>query len=139
MGEHDAAGLVELAGDKKPDAVFHLAAQIDVRKSLEDPAFDAAVNVGTNDSDDLLKYKLAFDFRQKFNRDVVIDDLRRITVDPGVPVICYGLRTDFRTRLFAGAQRLIEILQQELVQVAAACGCAKLSDINKTTVKANFV
>jgi 4-hydroxymandelate oxidase len=39
----------------------------------------------------------------------------------------------------AGAQRLIEILQQELVQVAAAAGCAKLSDINKMTVKANFV
>jgi isopentenyl diphosphate isomerase/L-lactate dehydrogenase-like FMN-dependent dehydrogenase len=39
----------------------------------------------------------------------------------------------------AGAQRVIEILQQELVQAAAACGCAKLSDINKTTVKANFV
>ena len=39
----------------------------------------------------------------------------------------------------AGAQRVIEMLQQELVQVAAAAGCAKLSDINKTTVKANFV
>lgn len=39
----------------------------------------------------------------------------------------------------AGAQRLIEILQQELVQMAAAAGCAKLSDINKTTVKTNFV
>ena len=39
----------------------------------------------------------------------------------------------------AGAQRMIEILQQELVQVAASAGCAKLSDINKTTVKANFV
>jgi 4-hydroxymandelate oxidase len=39
----------------------------------------------------------------------------------------------------AGAQRLIEILQQELVQAAAAAGCAKLSDINRTTAKANFV
>jgi 4-hydroxymandelate oxidase len=39
----------------------------------------------------------------------------------------------------AGAQRLIEMLQQELVQAAAACGCAKLSDINKTMVKTNFV
>src|SRR4029079_16244428 len=39
----------------------------------------------------------------------------------------------------AGAQRVLEMLQQELVQVAAACGCAKLSDINKTMVKANFV
>jgi isopentenyl diphosphate isomerase/L-lactate dehydrogenase-like FMN-dependent dehydrogenase len=39
----------------------------------------------------------------------------------------------------AGAQRVIEMLQQELVQVAAASGCAKLSDINKTVVKARFV
>jgi 4-hydroxymandelate oxidase len=39
----------------------------------------------------------------------------------------------------AGAQRLIEILQQELVQVAAAAGCARLSDIDKTAVKTNFV
>jgi hypothetical protein len=33
---------------------------------------------------------------------------------------------------------VIEILQQELVQAAAAAGCAKLSDINKTTVRAKF-
>jgi isopentenyl diphosphate isomerase/L-lactate dehydrogenase-like FMN-dependent dehydrogenase len=39
----------------------------------------------------------------------------------------------------AGAQRVIEMMQQELVQVAAAAGCARLSDINKTTAKANFV
>ena len=38
----------------------------------------------------------------------------------------------------AGAQRLIEMLQQELVQVAASAGCAKLSDIDKTTVRASF-
>jgi len=30
-------------------------------------------------------------------------------------------------------------MQQELVQVAAAAGCAKLSDINKTTVRSHFV
>ncbi|HYJ00558.1 MAG TPA: NAD-dependent epimerase/dehydratase family protein [Thermoleophilaceae bacterium] len=42
----DAATLAELAAERQPDTVFHLAAQIDVRKSIEDPAFDAAVNVG---------------------------------------------------------------------------------------------
>ncbi len=42
----DAAGLAALAAARRPETVFHLAAQIDVRKSLEDPAFDAAVNVG---------------------------------------------------------------------------------------------
>jgi 4-hydroxymandelate oxidase len=38
----------------------------------------------------------------------------------------------------AGAQRLIEILQQELIQTAAAAGCASLSDINRTAIKAHF-
>jgi UDP-glucose 4-epimerase len=42
----DGQALIEVAADRKPEAVFQLAAQIDVRKSLEDPAFDAAVNVG---------------------------------------------------------------------------------------------
>ena len=42
----DAAALTALAAERRPETVFHLAAQIDVRKSLEDPAFDAAVNVG---------------------------------------------------------------------------------------------
>ncbi len=42
----DAAALSALASEVGPATVFHLAAQIDVRKSLEDPAFDAAVNVG---------------------------------------------------------------------------------------------
>ena len=50
----------------------------------------------------------------------VIDDLRRITVDPGVPVICYGLRTDFRTQLFPGAQRLME-LADRIEEVKVTC------------------
>jgi len=38
----------------------------------------------------------------------------------------------------AGAQRVIEILQAELVQAASAAGCARLSDINNTRVKTHF-
>jgi UDP-glucose 4-epimerase len=41
----EAAALAELVAAVQPQVVFHLAAQIDVRKSLADPAFDAAVNV----------------------------------------------------------------------------------------------
>jgi UDP-glucose 4-epimerase len=41
----DKAALTRLVADVKPDVIFHLAAQIDVRKSVEDPAFDAVVNV----------------------------------------------------------------------------------------------
>lgn len=40
------AELTALAAERRPEAIFHLAAQIDVRKSIEDPAFDAEINVG---------------------------------------------------------------------------------------------
>src|SRR5262245_2773841 len=38
--------LADVAREQRPEAVFHLAAQIDVRKSVADPAFDASINVG---------------------------------------------------------------------------------------------
>ena len=38
-----------------------------------------------------------------------IEELRKITLEKGIPVICYGLRTDFRTRLFEGSLRLMEL------------------------------
>jgi UDP-glucose 4-epimerase len=42
----DGEALSALAAQKRPERIFHLAAQIDVRKSLADPFFDAGVNVG---------------------------------------------------------------------------------------------
>jgi UDP-glucose 4-epimerase len=42
----DAAAMASLLEDRRPDAVFHLAAQIDVRRSVAEPEFDASVNVG---------------------------------------------------------------------------------------------
>jgi UDP-glucose 4-epimerase len=42
----DAEAIHDVFGRVKPEAVFHLAAQIDVRKSAADPAWDAGINVG---------------------------------------------------------------------------------------------
>jgi UDP-glucose 4-epimerase len=42
----DATAVGAVFADARPDLVFHLAAQIDVRRSVTEPAFDAAVNVG---------------------------------------------------------------------------------------------
>ncbi|HEX3483252.1 MAG TPA: thymidine kinase [Kofleriaceae bacterium] len=66
----------------------------------------------------------------QFLPPAVVDDLRRITVDPGVPVICYGLRTDFRTRLFPAAQRLMEIADR-IEEVKVTCQyCARKAICN---------
>src|SRR4051812_15346599 len=42
----DAARMRKVFAGSRPDIVFHLAAQIDVRKSIADPAWDAGINVG---------------------------------------------------------------------------------------------
>ena len=41
----DAEAVGDVVGRTKPDVIFHLAAQIDVRKSVADPAADARINV----------------------------------------------------------------------------------------------
>lgn len=50
----------------------------------------------------------------------VIEQLRALTRTQNVPVICYGLRTDFRTRLFDGARRLFE-LADSIEEVKVTC------------------
>ena len=49
-----------------------------------------------------------------------IDQLREITLSKNIPVICYGLRTDFKTKLFEGALRLLE-LADAIEEVKATC------------------
>jgi thymidine kinase len=50
----------------------------------------------------------------------LVDQLRAVTRDQKIPVICYGLRTDFRTLLFEGARRLMEIADS-IEEVKTTC------------------
>jgi len=59
------------------------------------------------------------DEAQFLSRDV-IEQLRDIATELGVPVICYGLRTDFKTHLFPGAARLME-LSDSIEEIKTTC------------------
>jgi thymidine kinase len=56
----------------------------------------------------------------QFLRPSLVDQLRMLTLTHDIPVICYGLRTDFRTRAFPGAQRLLE-LADSIEEVKVTC------------------
>lgn len=59
-----------------------------------------------------------------------IEELRKLTLFKDIPVICYGLRTDFRTRLFEGSMRLME-LADSIEEVKATCHyCTRKSIAN---------
>jgi thymidine kinase len=59
-----------------------------------------------------------------------IDELKELT--KFAPVLCYGLKTDFRTKLFSGSKRLLEIADS-LTELKAICECGR-----KATVNARF-
>jgi len=60
----------------------------------------------------------------------IIDQLREITLKNNIPVICYGLRTDFRTRLFEGSRRLMEVADS-IEEIKSTCGyCNKKAIVN---------
>ena len=61
-----------------------------------------------------------------------IDQLRAIVNDAGIPVLCFGLRTDFRTRLFPGSARLFEVADT-LSEIKTMCECG-----SKATVSARI-
>lgn len=55
-----------------------------------------------------------------------IDQLARVVDDFGIDVFTFGITTDFRTALFPGAQRLLEIADRvNILQVEALCWCGK--------------
>jgi thymidine kinase len=56
----------------------------------------------------------------QFLEPLFIDQLHEIARDLNIPVICYGLRTDFKRSLFPGSQRLLE-LADSIEEVKSTC------------------
>lgn len=69
-----------------------------------------------------------------------IDQLRDITLIKNIPVICYGLRTDFRTKLFPGSLRLMEVADsiEEVKSTCYYCNRKSLMNIKHIDGKATL-
>ena len=64
----------------------------------------------------------------QFLKEYQVNQLKDIAVC-GVPIICFGLKTDFQTHLFEGSKRLIEIADS-ITEVKSICKCGRKSEIN---------
>ncbi len=67
-----------------------------------------------------------------------VDDLLRIATLDGIPVIAYGIRTDFQTRAFPGSARLME-LAHSLEELKTICRCGRKALYNARLVGGRFV
>ena len=98
---------------------------------------EAQVEVISPDAD----IRLLFDARQKGACDVIIvdecqfmtplqiDQLRSIVDEYNIPVMCFGLRTDFQTKLFPGSLRLMEVADT-IQEIKTICDCGAKATVN---------
>lgn len=58
-----------------------------------------------------------------------IDQMRYIVDNCDVPILCFGLRTDFRTKMFSGSRRLFE-LADSITEIKTMCSCGSKATVN---------
>jgi thymidine kinase len=80
---------------------------------------------------------LLFDEAQ-FLTEGQVDDLLRIAILEDVPVLAYGIRTDFQTVAFPGSRRLLEI-SHSLEELKTICRCGRKAVFNARKIGGTFV
>ena len=65
----------------------------------------------------------------QFLTEEQIDQLRAIVDEHNVPVMCFGLRTDFQCHLFAGSRRLMEVADT-IQEIKTICDCGAKATVN---------
>ena len=74
----------------------------------------------------------------QFLSEEQVDDLLRIAIEEDVPVLAYGIRTDFQTIAFPGSRRLLEVAHS-LEELKTICRCGRKAIFNARTVDGQFV
>ncbi|GHD83179.1 thymidine kinase [Salinibacterium amurskyense] len=74
----------------------------------------------------------------QFFSEAQVDDLLRIAIVEKVPVLAYGIRTDFQTVAFPGSRRLLEIAHS-LEELKTICRCGRKAVFNARTVGDQFI
>lgn len=67
-----------------------------------------------------------------------VDQLFNIAKNQGISVIAYGLKTDFRTEMFPGSKRLLE-LADNIEKMPTMCGCGSQAEFNCRKIAGKFV
>ena len=89
-------------------------------------------SVDTRDGADLIRSRIddvIISDEAQFFTPAQIDQLRALVDEEDIPVLCFGLRTDFLTRFFPGSQRLME-LADSITEIKTVCACGSKATVN---------
>ena len=82
------------------------------------------------------KYDVMIVDEAQFCSESQINDCKEISID--IPVICYGLKTNFRSYLFEGSKRLIEIADS-ISEIKSLCSCGANATVNARIINGEIV
>ena len=117
--------LIKPAADQR-DGVFTLKSRIGLTAEAESvsPEKDISELYKNRERDDVIIVDEC-----QFMTTAQIDQLRWLVDREDLPVLCFGLRTDFRTQLFPGSRRLFE-LADSITEIKTICDCGRKATTN---------
>lgn len=65
----------------------------------------------------------------QFLTEEQVNQLSMVVIDYNMPVLCFGLRADFRTKMFPGSKRLMEIADS-ITEIKTICSCGRKATVN---------
>lgn len=131
---HKKVIVIKSSIDTKADD--SLESRIGLKRKVDilidkDSSFEKYYNDWSNNADCILVDEA------QFLSEKQIDELWMVSKILDIPVICYGLKTDFKSKLFEGSKRLIEVAD-ELEELITICNCGRRAKFNARYVDGAF-
>lgn len=118
---------IDTKGDNKIVSRLGVTRKVDILLKPEEK-----ININSDDLSCILVDEV------QFLKKSQIDELWVIAKTKNIPVICYGLKTDFMSKMFEGSKRLIEIAD-ELEELITICACGKRAKFNARKQGGNYL
>lgn len=125
---------VDSKGGEKLVSRLGVARKVDLLISEDDNVFDIIQNYNK----EVKKIDCILVDEVQFMKAFQIDQLFEISVKMNIPIICYGLRTDFKLNGFEGSTRLL-LLAHSIEEMKTICACGKKAIFNGRKINGKFV
>ncbi len=126
---------IDTKGNDQISTRIGLGRSVDVLLAPEDTLSEAVKNQSQGNVED---FDCIITDEAQFFTPEQVQEFFEIAVKQNIPVICYGIRTDFQRNLFPGSKRLFE-LAHSLEELKTICRCGKKAIFNARKINDKFV
>jgi len=126
--------MIDTKGDDKVVSRLGIDKKVDFLVSEDEDVFEMVKTYIDNQK----KIDCLLIDEAQFFKAYHIDQLLKVAVTLNVPVICYGLRTDFLMNGFEGSQRLL-LVAHTIEELKTICTCGRKATLNGRKVNGNYV